>query len=390
MNENSVRANKPFLIFGSPLIEDEEIDEVVASLRTGWLGTGPKVARFEEAFRQYEGANYAAAVNSCTAAMHLSLLAAGIGPGDEVITSAMTFCSTVNVILHAGATPVLADVDDRTMNIDPEDVRAKITPRTKAILPVHFAGHACDMDALMGIANEHHLVVIEDCAHAIETTYHGRKAGTFGDFGCFSFYVTKNVATGEGGMVITPRADLADEIKIRALHGMSRDAWKRYSDEGFRHYQVVSLGFKYNMMDLQAAVGIHQLARVEQNWKIRQECWDFYQTALAESGLALPAEPEEDTRHAYHLYTVRVNEERVGISRDAFLDAMTAQGIGVGVHYLSIPEHPYYQETLGWDPDAYPVAKTIGRETVSLPISAKLSRQDREDVVEAVHRVLAR
>jgi dTDP-4-amino-4,6-dideoxygalactose transaminase len=319
--------------------------------------------------------------------MHLSLLAAGVGPGDEVITSALTFCSTVNVIIHAGATPVLADVDPVTMNIDPDDIARRITPRTKAILPVHFAGRPCDMDRIMAIADRHDLLVIEDCAHAIETEYHGRPAGTFGDFGCFSFYVTKNLATGEGGMVLAKRESDANEIKVRALHGMTKDAWKRYSDEGFRHYSVVSLGFKYNMMDLQAAIGLHQLERIEENWQTREQCWSFFNENLATTGLILPAVPEAGTRHAYHLYTVLVDEERMGLERDQFLNAMTAQNIGVGVHYLSIPEHPYYQETFGWRPEEYPIATGIGRKTVSLPLSAKLDQRDREDVVEAVHRV---
>jgi len=377
-----------FLVFGSPQILDDEIDEVVASMRSGWLGTGPKVARFEEDFRRYRGAPHAVAVNSCTAAMHLSLLAAGIGPGDEVITSALTFCSTVNVIIHAGATPVLADVDPLTMNIDAEDVERRITPRTKAILPVHFAGRPCDMEKLMAIAERHGLLVIEDCAHAIETEYHGQPAGTFGDFGCFSFYVTKNLATGEGGMVLAKNESDANEIKVRALHGMTRDAWKRYSDEGFRHYSVVSLGFKYNMMDLQAAIGLHQLERIEENWRTREDCWSYFQENLADTGLILPIAPEANTRHAYHLYTVLVDEERTGVERDQFLNAMTAQNIGVGVHYLSIPEHPYYQETFGWRPEEYPIATNIGRKTVSLPLSAKLEQRDRDDVVEAVHRIL--
>jgi dTDP-4-amino-4,6-dideoxygalactose transaminase len=300
----------------------------------------------------------------------------------------MTFASTVNVILLAGATPVLADIDPVTMNIEPQSVRRRITPRTRALLPVHFAGRPCEMDPLMDIAREHGLRVIEDCAHAIETEYRGRKAGTFGDLGCFSFYVTKNVATGEGGMVITADAGLADDVRIRSLHGLSRDAWKRFSDEGFKHYSVVSLGYKYNMMDLQAAIGIHQLARVEDNWLRRKAVWDRYQQAFASTPLDLPAEPPADTRHAYHLYTPRVNEGACGFSRDDFLNAMTAQGIGVGVHYLSIPEHRYYQETLGWRPEDTPAAMNLGRETVSLPLSARLTDEDVEDVIEAVRRVL--
>jgi dTDP-4-amino-4,6-dideoxygalactose transaminase len=377
-----------FLVFGSPAIERQEIDEVVACLESGWLGTGPKVARFEEDFRAYKGAAHAVAVNSCTAALHLSLLAAGLKPGDEVITTPLTFCATINAIIHAGATPVLADIDPVTLNIDPVAVEAKITPRTKALLPVHFAGRPCDMDALCAIADRHGLKLIEDCAHAIESNYHGRPTGTFGDFGCFSFYVTKNIVTGEGGMVLARREEDAARIKIFGLHGMSKDAWKRFGDEGYKHYQVVECGFKYNMMDIQAAIGIHQLQRIECYWERRQQIWRRYNEAFAGLPLGLPAEPEPDTRHAYHLYNVLIDEARAGISRDGFLNAMTAENIGVGVHYLSIPEHPYYQQTFDWRPEDYPHAMRVGRQTVSLPISAKLSEGDVGDVVLAVKKVL--
>jgi dTDP-4-amino-4,6-dideoxygalactose transaminase len=361
---------------------------VVDSLTSGWLGTGPKVARFEQDFLAYKNARYAAALNSCTAALHLSILAAGIGPGDEVITTPMTFCATVNAIIHAGATPVLADVDPVTMNIDPAEIERRITPRTKALLPVHFAGRPCEMDRIMEIARARGLAVIEDCAHAIETEYHGTKAGLFGDFGCFSFYVTKNIVTGEGGLVLARREEDIARIRILGLHGMSKDAWKRFGDEGYKHYQVVECGFKYNMMDLQAAIGIHQLARVEEYWKLREALWLRYMDAFADLPVTLPAAPAPDTRHALHLFTIRIDEQRAGISRDAFLDAMTRLKIGVGVHYLSIPEHPYYQDRFGWSPDEYPHARDIGRSTVSLPLSPKLTAADADDVIAAVHAVL--
>ena len=236
----------------------------------------------------------------------------------------------------------------------------------------------------MQLARERNLKVIEDCAHAIETEYRGQKAGTFGDFGCFSFYSTKNVVTGEGGMVIARREEDIARIKVLGLHGMNKDAWKRFGDEGYKHYYVTECGFKYNMMDLQAAIGIHQLARVEQNWLRREQVWQHYMEAFAELAIGLPAPIEADTRHAYHLFTVMIDQEKTGVSRDEFLDRMTAQGVGVGVHYLSLPEHPYYQQTLGWKPEEYPHAMKVGRETVSLPISAKLSPQDLHDVVSAV------
>jgi dTDP-4-amino-4,6-dideoxygalactose transaminase len=382
------RTRDRFLVFGSPIIEDDEIQEVVSSMRSGWLGTGPKVARFEEDFRKYKGADYAVAVNSCTAALHLSILAAGIKPGDEVITTAMTFCSTVNAIIHAGATPVLVDIDPVTMNIDPKEIDAKIGPNTKAILPVHFAGRPCEMDAIGDIARRNNLKIIEDCAHAIETEYKGRKAGTFGDFGCFSFYVTKNVITGEGGMVLARNEEDAARIKILALHGMSKDAWKRFSDEGYKHYQVVECGFKYNMMDIQAAIGIHQLRRVETYWQRRQEIWKLYNDAFAELPIGLPTDLVPETRHGYHLYTILIDESMTGISRDRFLDEMTARNIGAGVHYLSIPEHPFYQQTFGWKSEHYPNAMKIGRQTVSIPFSAKLTENDVVDVINAVREAL--
>ncbi len=383
-----VRAKDRFLVFGAPDIHDDEIREVVLSMKSGWLGTGPKVARFEREFGAYVGAPHATALNSCTAALHLSLLAAGLGPGDEIITSALTFCATVNAVIHAGATPVIADVDPTTMNLDPVDVARRVTPRTRALLPVHFAGRPCDMDAILAIARRHDLLVIEDCAHAIETEWRGRHAGTLGDFGCFSFYVTKNVATGEGGMVVTRREGDASRIKTLGLHGMTQDAWKRFGDEGYKHYQVVAAGFKYNMMDLQAAIGIHQLARVESAWRRRREIWDRYDEAFAGLPLTCPAAPEAATRHAFHLYTVIVDETRAGLARDAFLQGMNREGIGVGVHYVALPEHPHYRESLGWRPEDTPNATRIGRRTVSLPISPKLTDDDVTDVISAVRRTL--
>jgi dTDP-4-amino-4,6-dideoxygalactose transaminase len=385
-----VRARERFLVFGSPPIEDAEIQEVVSCMRSGWLGTGPKVARFEAEFAAYRTARHAIAVNSCTAALHLSLLASGLKPGDEVITTPLTFCATVNAIIHAGGTPVLADVDPETMNIDPIQVEAKLTRRTRAIVPVHFAGRPCDMDGLGDLTKRHDLKLIEDCAHAIESQYKGRNTGTFGDFGCFSFYVTKNIVTGEGGMVLARDEADAARIKVLALHGMSKDAWKRFGDEGYKHYQVVECGYKYNMMDIQAAIGLHQLQRIEPYWQRRSEIWQKYNEAFADLPVTLPADPEPDTRHAYHLYTILIDEARTGISRDGFLRAMTANNIGIGVHYLAVPEHPYYQQNYGWSPEDCPHATRIGRQTVSLPISAKLTPEDVNDVITAVRRILGR
>lgn len=381
---------EPFLIFGSPLIEQAEIDEVVACMQSAWLGTGPRVAQFERDFAAYQALAplQVAAVNSCTAALHVSMVAAQLEPDAEVITTPMTFCASVNAIIHAGLTPVLADVDPLTLNIDPKAIEAAITPRTRAILPVHFAGRPCEMDAIMAIARRHNLAVIEDCAHAIETTYHGRKAGTFGDFGCFSFYATKNVVTGEGGMIVGRDEVNIARAKVLALHGMSKDAWHRFGDQGYKHYQVVEAGFKYNMMDLQAAIGIHQLARVGQTWARREAIWNRYMQAFANLPIGLPTAPEPDTKHAYHLFTIMIDETLCGVSRDAFLDAMNSRKIGTGVHYLSVPEHPYYQKRYGWKPERWPNAMRIGRQTVSLPLSPKLSDGDVERVIQAVRQVI--
>jgi dTDP-4-amino-4,6-dideoxygalactose transaminase len=385
---NPIRAKDRFIVFGAPAIEEPEIQEVVNCLRRRWPGTGPKVSEFEEAFREYKGAKHAVALNSCTAALHLSMLAAGIGPGDEVITTPMTFCSTVNAIIHSGATPVLADCDRFTMNILPGEVEKKVTARTKAILPVHFAGRCCDMDAITSIARQYDLLVIEDCAHAIEAEYHGRKAGMLGDIGCFSFYVTKNVVTGEGGMITTDNERFAGRIKVMGLHGMTKDAWKRFSDEGYKHYQVIHAGYKYNMMDMQAAIGIHQLKRVDRYYVRREALWKKYNKSLASLPCFLPADPEPGTKHAYHLYTPFIDIDKLGKSRDWVLDALTAENIGVGVHYLPVHFHPFYRKTFGWKMGDFPNAEWVGERILSLPLSAALTDEEADDVIAAFHAVL--
>ena len=377
-----------FLVFGAPLIEQPEIDEVVECLQSGWIGSGPRVARFEEQFREYTGAGHALALNSCTAALHLAFHALGVGPGDEVIAPSMTFVATSNAAIHAGATPILVDCDRQTMNIDPAAIEAAVTPRTRAIVVVHFAGRPCEMDAILAIARKHDLRVVEDCAHGIETEYHGRHVGTFGDVGCFSFYVTKNVVTGEGGMAIAARQDLADRMRTLALHGMTKDAWKRFSDKGYLHYDVVEAGFKYNMMDIQAAIGIHQLARVERTRRRRAEIWQAYCAAFGDLPVFLPAPPAPDTRHALHLFTLLIDTDHTHVSRDEFLAAMTARNIGTGVHYRAVHLHPFYQQRFGYRAGQIPNAEWISERTVSLPISPKLSDDDVSDVIRAVRESL--
>lgn len=379
-----------FIVFGEPQICKAEIDEVVDTMKSHWLGTGPKVAQFEADFARYRhiDSSKVAALNSGTAALHLALLASRVGDGDEVIVPAMTFCATINAVIHAGATPVLADVDPQSMNLDPADVVRHISPKTRAILPVHFAGHPCNMEALMEIARQYDLKVIEDCAHAIETEYKGQKVGTFGDFGCFSFYVTKNLTTGEGGMLIAKRDEDISRVKMLALHGMSKDAWHRFGDDGYKHYQVIGAGFKYNMMDLQAAIGIHQLQRIDENLVKRNKVWNRYQQDFSYLPITLPDNGDDTMKHAHHLYTILIDKEKTGISRDEFLTLMTKAGIGVGVHYTSIAEHPYYKKNYGFKTKDYPVSKRIGKQTVSIPLSATLNNQEIQIIIDAVIKLL--
>lgn len=380
---------RDYLIFGSPQILQPEIDEVVATLRSGWLGTGPRVARFERAFRDYIGSGHALAVHSGTAALHLALVAIGLRPGDEVIVPAMTFAATANAVVHAGGRPVLADVDRDTMCLAVDDVVRRVTGRTRAIVPVHFAGRPCRMDALLALSDYHGLRVIEDCAHAIEALYRGRHVGTFGDFGAFSFYVTKNLATGEGGMVTTADEQAAARIKVLALHGLSADAWTRFSDEGFKHYEVLEPGFKYNMMDLQAALGLHQLDRLEANLLRRQEIWIRYDRAFADLPVVRPSPEEHGTRHARHLYTLLLDIERLSAGRDEVQLALHRQHIGTGIHYRALHLHRYYRETFGYVPGDLPNAEWISDRTLSLPLSPKLTDEDVEDVIFAVRRTVA-
>ena len=377
-----------FLIFGSPAIEEAEIQEVVATLRSGWLGTGPKVHRFERDFAAYIGCKHALAVNSCTAGLYLALDVAGIGHGDEVITTPMTFAATANVIVHWGARPVFVDVERETMNIDPAKIEAAITPHTRVIIPVHMAGRPCQMNAIIDIAQRHNLLVIEDAAHAVEAWYGKQKVGNIGHFTCFSFYVTKNVCTGEGGMVTTNDDDRAEEMRIKSLHGISKDAWKRYSAEGFEPYEVIYAGYKFNMMDIQAALGIHQLARVEENLEIRERYWQMFDEAFGEiPELIIP--PEEDgIRHARHLYTLLIRPERLSINRNRFIEALKAENIGTGIHFAALHLHKYYREQFGYRRGDFPQAEFVSDRTISLPLSPKLTENDVQNVIEAVRKVV--
>lgn len=377
-----------FLIFGSPTIGEAEIAEVVDSLRSGWIGTGPKVGRFEAMLAEYVGAPYARCVSSCTAALILALQVHGIGRGDEVLVPAMTFVASANAVEHSGATPVLVDSRPGTGLIDLDAAEAAVTARTRAIMPVHLAGRPVDMDALSRLADRHGLVVIEDAAHAIGAEWHGRRIGAFGNLAAFSFYVTKNISTAEGGAVMTDSSELAEAIERLALHGLSAGAWQRFSDSGFRHYEVQQPGYKFNMTDLQAAMGLHQLPQLDGWIDRRAELWERYDTLLAGLPLQTPPAPEPGSRHARHLYQVLVGAE-APVSRDELIEALTRRRIGTGVHYRGVHLHPYYRDRYALAPDHFPVATDISERTVSLPLSPKVTDADQDDVVAALRELLA-
>jgi len=377
-----------YLVFGQPIIEKEEIEEVISSLSSGWIGTGPKVAQFESDFKDYIGSKYAVAVSSCTAGLHLSVLAMGVTPGDEVILPAMTFAATANAVVHTGAKPVFVDVDKYEMTIDADDIRRKITSKTKAIIPVHFAGRACNIRVLEKIALEHNLIIIHDAAHAVETEYAGKKIGCFKHIANFSFYVTKNITTAEGGMITTDNEELAQKLKIYALHGMSKDAWKRFSDDGYRHYEIIYPGYKYNMTDLQAAIGIQQLKKVERFAKRRNEIWGVYKKELSNLPLILPPDPAKFTSHALHLFTVMVDTSQTKITRDELINKLHRMKIGTGVHYIALHLQPYYRDCFGYKRGDFPNAEFISDRTFSIPFSAKLTDEDVQDVISSLKEIL--
>lgn len=383
-----VQKRNHFLPYSLPLIGKEEIQEVTETLESGWLSKGPKVQQFEKEFAAFVGAKHAVALNSCTAALFLALKAKGVGPGDEVITTPLTFSSTANTIIHTGATPVFADIDEKTLNIDPEKLETAVTPRTKAIVPVHFGGQSCDMDAILAIAQTHGLFVLEDAAHAVYTTYKQRMIGSIGDATAFSFYATKNLATGEGGMLTTDDEELADKIRVLSLHGMSKGAWNRYSSNGSWYYEVESPGYKMNMFDLQAALGLHQLKRLDDMQKRREEIAGQYQAAFQQiPGLITPFVHNEG-RHAWHLYVLQVDEKQAGVTRDEMITALKDEyNIGTSVHFIPVHIHPYYQKKFGFKETDYPLAMKYYKRTLSLPLYPSMSDEDVNDVIEAVRDI---
>lgn len=388
---------REFLSFSPPLIGQEEIDEVVASLRSGWITTGPRVERFQEDFKTFIGAPAALALNSCTSALHIALAALGIGRGDKVVSTPMTFCSSIHVIEHVGATPILVDVEKDTLNIDPDKVEAAVraNPEVKAILPVHLYGHPCEMDPILDIAKRYGLAVIEDAAHSLPARYRGRLIGTpasqdeVTNLVAFSFYATKNLTTGEGGMLTGP-ADVIDTARIWSLHGMSRDAYKRYTAEGSWSYEVVLPGFKYNMPDLQAAIGIQQLRKLPELQRIRMRHVERYNRALRTVEEVQTPVEREHVESAWHIYLLRLNLDLLKIDRAQFIEELRAMNIGSSVHFIPVHLHPYYRDKYGYQPEDYPIAYHEYLRCISLPLSPSLSDADIDDVIDAVTSIVER
>lgn len=378
-----------FLPFALPHITQAEIDEVVDTLRSGWLTTGPKTKRFEREFAARVGAPYALAVNSATAAMHLALDAIGLQPGDEVIVPVYTFTATAEVVVYFRARPVLVDVDPVTCNLDPAQLEKHITSRTRAIIVVHIAGLPAELDAIRAIARAHDLSVIEDAAHAFPARYCGCMIGTISDLTAFSFYATKTLSTGEGGMLTTANPAYAERASIMALHGISRDAWKRYAAQGSWYYEVLQAGYKYNMTDIAAALGLHQLERSEWLWGRRRAIAQRYTEAFSQWPEVEPPPNPNHVEHAWHLYLLRLRTERLAITRDAFIQALTQANIGTSVHFIPLHLHPFYRNTYHLAADDFPAALDAYRRVISLPIYPGMTDGDVEDVIAAVEQIIA-
>ncbi len=380
-----------FLPFARPSIGDEEIAELIDTLKSGWLTTGPKVERFTNEFAAYVDGNYAVPVSSATAGLHVALLALGVGPGDEVITSPMTFVATLNTIVHCGAVPVLADIDAATLNIRVEEIEKRIGPKTKAVIPVHYVGQAADLDPIVALAESRGIRVLEDAAHAVGSEYKGRKIGSFPTTSVFSFHPNKNMTTGEGGMIVTEDEAVFEKASLLKFHGMDRESWKRFAKAGSPRYDVTLPGFKYNMMDIQAALGLHQLKRLEGFLVERERLARRYDDALAgQVGLILPQRVPYSVRHAWHLYTPLVDIDRLSIGRDEFMAELKARNIGTGLHYTAAHEFSYYADRFGWRPEDFPEAHFVSERIVSLPLFPGLTDADQDDAVAAIREVLGK
>ena len=379
-----------FLPFHQPDIGENEIRAVVETLRSGWLTTGPKVCQLESNFADYLGCRHAVAVNSGTAALHLALEAAGVHEGDEVIVPTMTFAATAEVVLYLKARPVLVDCSPDTLNIDPAHIEKAISRKTKAIIPVHIAGQPCEMERIIEIARKHSLKVIEDAAHALPARYRGKAIGTIGDIGCFSFYATKTITTGEGGMVTTENDEYADRFRVMSLHGISRDAWKRYTNEGSWYYEIHFPGYKYNLSDIAAAIGIEQLKKCDRLWEARAQIAAAYQHAFADMPeITLPRRLPLH-QHAWHLYPIQLDLQRLRIGRAEFIEILKQKKIGTSVHFIPLHLHPYYRDTFGYQRNDFPVASRVYEGSVSLPIYPRMTEHDVEAVISAVRDTIAR
>jgi len=384
------KKERDFLPFALPLIGKEEEDEVLDSLRSGWITTGPKTKLFEEKLKAYLDCKYVVALNSCTGALHLSLVALGIGNGDEVITTPITFAATANIIINVGAKPVFVDIDKNNLNIDVEKIEQAITPKTKAIMPVDMAGQPCQLDKIVEIAKRHNLHVIEDAAHAIGAEYKGRKIGNIEGIitSCFSFYPIKNITTIEGGLVTTNDKELAEKIKILSLHGISKDAWNRYSDKGSIHWQILEPGFKYNMTDIQASLGLHQIKKLDNFIETRERYTKIYNEAFKDIPEIKTPSEIEDIKHSRHLYIIMLDLEKLKIDRDEFIRLMKEKGIGTGVHFISLHLQPYYKEKFGFQENDFPNAKHVSDRIVSLPLYPKMTVNNVQRVVDAVKNII--
>lgn len=380
---------KDFLPLTRPWIGEEEKREVLDTLDGVWLSRGPKVSQFEDDFRKYTEANHAIALSSCTAALHVAIVAAGIKEGDEVITTPITFPATTNAILYERAVPVLVDVDRRTFNIDPSLIEKRITSRTKAIIPVHMAGQPCDMAEILEIARRKNLTVIEDAAHAIGATYAGKKVGSLADAGCFSFYASKNLVTGDGGMLTVEDDKVAEFSRVIGLHGMSTTAWKRYSKEGVPNWELVYPGFKYNMTDIQASLGIHQLRKIETITALREKWCQLYDDFLSDIPEVTLPYRAPGRRHACHLYIITLHIDRLSVSRDQFLAMLKAENIGCGIHFVSVHMQPYYVSRFGYQRRDYPNAEWLSDRILSLPLFPQMTEADVHDVARAVRKLVA-
>lgn len=376
---------KEFINFHKPLVTDDEIREVVDTIRSGWWTTGPKTIQFEKEFNSYIGSNYSLSVSSWTAAAHLALEAIGLQDGDEVIVPSMTFTATAEIVCYFGAKPVIVDVQKKSLNIDPQEIEKAITKKTKAIIPVHFGGNPCDMKEIIEIANQYNLKIIEDAAHALPAWYNDKLIGTIGDVTCFSFYVTKTLATGEGGMICTNNNEIAERCSIMRLHGINKDAWKRYSTEGSWYYEVVAPGYKYNFTDVQAALGLAQLRKIDFMLNERKKIFEKYNEILSQNEQIQLYNYEKDRKPSYHLYPIFLNIEQFKITRAQFIDELKKLGIGASVHFIPLYRHPYYKNTFGLEEKNFPISEYLYPRIITLPIWPGMTDSQIYRVAESVN-----